>query len=97
MIAFLLEALRDGGIDTSVVVIGSTDSLGSIRGGRGAEILEFSTKNPANDYIILDDDHADRFAPFELTQRFIKIDIDEVLSSINVEETLRLLLREKSN
>ena len=46
MIAFLLEALRDGGIDTSVVVIGSTDSLGSIRGGRGAEI-EFLKKNPA--------------------------------------------------
>ena len=97
MTAFLLEALRDGGIDTSVVVIGSTDSLGSMRGGRGAEITEFLKKNPANDYIILDDDHADSFARFELTHRFIKTDIDEGLSSMNVEEALRLLLGEKSN
>lgn len=91
MTNFLLEALRDGGIDTSVVVIGSTESMGSIRGGRGAEISEFLKKNPTDDFIILDDDHADSFARFALTHRYIKTNIDGGLSDVNVEEASRLL------
>eukprot|EP01036_Dinobryon_divergens_P032647 gene32647-42281_t len=89
--SFLMEALRDGGIDTSVVVIGSTDSIGSIRGGRGAEITEFLKKNPTDDFIILDDDHADSFASFALTHRYIKTSIEEGLSLLHAEEAVHLL------
>jgi SAM-dependent methyltransferase len=91
MTSFLMEALRDGGIDTSVVVIGSTESMGSIRGGRGAEITEFLKNNPTEDFIILDDEHADSFASFALTHRYIKTSIEEGLSVLNAEEASRFL------
>lgn len=77
--AFLLAALRAGGIDTETVVIDSTpvDS-----GGRGVEVRDWLLMHPSHDmYCIVDDGHTESFEQCgfmpRLVQTYIGCSTDE--------------------
>ncbi len=91
MMAFLESAIkREIGCD---IIIGKTPILGSLFGGRGAEINMYLESNEAIEaFVILDDDHEDSFYANGLYDRFVKTNIDCGLDSAGADHAIRLLM-----
>ncbi len=73
--SFLEAAMKAGGIDTELVMIGATPSLkGSSLDGRGAEIRTWLVLHPeyGNRFAIIDDGHRDNFIRHELGPNFVQ-------------------------
>lgn len=91
MMAFLESVLhREIGND---IIIGQTPILGTLYGGRGAEINMYLDSNEAVEkFVILDDDHEDSFRAHGLHSRFVKTNIDFGLDAANADSAIELLM-----
>ena len=97
LMAFLLEALKAGGIDTKEVVLGGTPYSRRVGSCRGSEILEWLRINPEynENFVIVDDEHQASFMSCRLADRVVKTEMhgderNQGLSQEAVEKVLQL-------
>ena len=74
---FLLSSLQLSGIAVENVYLGDTTVLGSVRGGRGAEVKDWLdckcnlTYSSNCKFLIIDDDHKDSFCKYNLLANLV--------------------------